>query len=259
MSIHKPFRLLILGLVLILWGVPGLVLASRSTTPPPATKAPAVLLSVALGPSADNTLYEDPNGTLSNGAGEYFFAGRTGPIGNNAIRRGVIRFELAGNIPSAATIVSVTLYLTMSRTTAGDEPVELHRLTASWGEGSSRATGEEGGGAPAAPGDATWIHRFYSSTPWTAPGGDFVVTASATTTVGSSGAYSWNGPGMVSDVQSWLMAPSTNDGWLLSGNETTPTTAKRFNTRENTAPETRPVLVVTYTLPHSVFLPLVLK
>ncbi len=257
MSIHKPFRLLILGLVLILWGVPGLALASWSTTPPPATKAPTGLLSVTLSPSADNTLYEEPTGALSNGKGQYFFVGRTNQI-TDSIRRGVIRFDLAGNIPASATIVGAMLYLTMSKTAAGDEPVELHRLTADWGEGNSSASGDEGRGATATPDSATWFHQFYSSIFWTAPGGDFAVTASATTTVSGIGPYAWNAPGMVSDVQSWLETPSTNDGWLLLGNETTPTTAKRFNTRENTL-DTRPVLVVTYTLPHSVFLPIVLK
>ena len=69
--------------------------------------------------------------------------------------------------------------------------------------------------------------------------------ASATTTVGGVGAYySWNTDGIVSDIQSWLDAPSTNHGWLLLGNEASSTTTKRFNTRENPDPEHRPVLVI---------------
>ncbi len=65
---------------------------------------------------------------------------------------------------------------------------------------------------------------------------------------------------MVSDVQAWLDAPSTNDGWLLLGNETTSSTAKRFDTKENLDLNARPLLVVTYLLlPHKTYLPLISK
>jgi hypothetical protein len=64
---------------------------------------------------------------------------------------------------------------------------------------------------------------------------------------------------MVSDLQSWLDAPVTNYGWLLLGNEASLATAKRFNTRENTSPETRPVLLIEYALPYAIYLPTVLR
>jgi hypothetical protein len=213
-----------------------------------------------LSPSADNTLYEDLNNPLSNGAGAYFFAGRAGAAVNGTIRRGLIRFDVASSMPPTATIIGATLYLTMSQTIAGPQPVELHRVMASWGEGSSAATGGEGGGAPAAAGDATWLYRFYSSTLWTTAGGDFVAAASATTTVSSVGPYTWSAPGMVADVQTWLDSPATDNGWLLLGNETTSITAKRFNAKENPDPNARPLLAVTYLLlPHKTYLPLIAK
>jgi hypothetical protein len=257
MYIKKFLGLLILGSILILWSLPGFALASH-TAPMPSTTS-ASTLSVALGSSADNTLYEDAAGSLSNGAGTHFFVGRTGQTADS-IRRGLIKFDVSSSLPPTATIVGVTLYLTMSQSVAGPEPVELHRVTASWGEGSSIATGGEGGGAPAAAGDATWIHRFYSSTLWTTAGGDFVVTTSATTTVSNVGPYSWSAPGMVSDVQMWLDTPSINNGWLLLGNEATSSTAKRFDAKENADSNARPMLVVTYLLlPHKTYLPIVLK
>ena len=78
--------------------------------------------------------------------------------------------------------------------------------------------------------------------------------------VDNPGRYSWSTPGMVSDVQMWLNAPAANDGWLLLGNETTLSTAKRFATRENPVSSARPLLVVTYLLPpYKVYLPLALK
>jgi hypothetical protein len=256
MIVRRLPRFVLLGLIFSVLSLPGLALASQLATPHTLTDS----LSVALSPSADNTLYEDPNGSLSNGAGAHFFAGRAASTANGAIRRGLIRFDIASSLPPTATIVGATLYLTMSQTIAGPQLLTLHRVTATWGEGSSAAAGNEGIGALAAAGDATWLHRFYSSTLWTMPGGDFVATASATTTVAGIGSYSWSAPGMVSDVQTWLDAPPTNDGWLLLGNEATSITAKRFDTKENPNPNSRPLLVVTYLLlPYKTYLPLVSK
>ena len=48
--------------------------------PPPAN-------SVTFTPAKDNTLYENLAGGLSNGAGQWFFAGRTA---NSLIRRGLL-------------------------------------------------------------------------------------------------------------------------------------------------------------------------
>ena len=105
-------------------------------------------------------------------------------------------------------------------------------MTTAWGEGTSDATGEEGGGAAATIGDATWIH---SSNPvlWTNVGGDFVAAASDTQSLNANGNYNWSSPAMVTDVQSWVNDPSTNFGWLLRGNEATIATSMRFASHEN--------------------------
>ena len=93
-----------------------------------------LLTTVELPSVADNTLYEDDNGLLSNGAGEYFFAGRVGNSGGDKFRRGLIRFGLS-TIPSTATINSVTLDLNMSRTRfTSNQAVSLHTVLADWGE-----------------------------------------------------------------------------------------------------------------------------
>jgi hypothetical protein len=213
--------------------------------------------SVALSPSKDNTLYEDDAGSLSNGAGDYFFVGRTG---GGAIRRGVIAFDIAGHIPAASIIVSVTLKLDLSRTSSGAQSIALHRLLTDWGEGTSNAVGEEGSGAASASGDATWLHTFYDADFWAKPGGDFSPTASATATVDGIGSYTWaTTEAMVADVQLWRNTPEANFGWLLLGNESKPRTSKRFNARENSDPETRPELIVEYLPPKVVYLPIILK
>lgn len=201
---------------------------------------------VALQPIKDNTLYESAAGELSNGAGQHFFAGRTNQP-SNSIRRALIAFDIAGNIPPNASILSVLLTLNMSQTTSTSHTVSLHRVNADWGEGTSVASGNEGGGAPATTGDATWLHRFFNSTQWSTAGGDFVASPSAEISVGTTGTYTWGSTQeMVNDVQQWLNSPSTNFGWLLKGNEASQPTSKRFDSRENANPALRPQLTVTY-------------
>jgi hypothetical protein len=139
-------------------------------------------------PSKDNTLYEyDPaEGDHSNGAGFHFFAGENGM---GELRRGVVAFDVAGAIPPGSTITAVSLTMNMSMTPAGAVTVELHRLLADWGEGTSHAPMGEGDGAPATTNDATWRHRFFDSVFWTTQGGDFSPTVSASQSVAGVGQY----------------------------------------------------------------------
>jgi hypothetical protein len=195
-------------------------------------------------PVKDNTLYEfvPADGDLSNALGNHFFAGETGM---GELRRGVLAFDIAGNIPAGSTILGVTLSLNMSRTGLDDaQNVELHKMLADWGEGTSVAPGEEGTGAPATTNDATWRHRFFDTIFWATEGGNFSATVSATQSVGAVGVYTWSSPPMVGDVQSWLNNPATNFGWLVLGDESEILTAKRFDTRESASP---PVLTIQYT------------
>jgi hypothetical protein len=198
-----------------------------------------------IGALQDTTLYEDPAGALGNGAGEYLFAGRTGA---GAIRRTLLAFDVAAQVPAGATIDRVELQLDMSRSVAtGGGEVSVHRVSRIWGEGPSNAPGEEGGGALAQPGDATWLHAVSPGELWSTPGGDFVATASASRSVSGIGTYQWGGNGLVADVQSWLDDPSGNFGWVLLGDETAVPSAKRFNSAENLDEATRPLLIVDFT------------
>ncbi len=199
-----------------------------------------------LNPSQDNSLFEDPNGALSNGQGIYLFSGKTNqPL----LRRAMLKFDIAGNIPSNATITGVSLELFMDLTIAGNTPMSLHALNSSWGEGASDAPGQEGTGTAAASGDVTWLHRFFPGSNWSNPGGDFQSSADATANVASVGTYTWSSPALLSRVQSWFSNPSLNHGWILIGDETTNPTAKRFYSRENPNMSGRPKLIVTYTVP----------
>jgi hypothetical protein len=156
-------------------------------------------VTVTLSPSKDNTLYESATGAVSNGAGEYLFAGKTD---RGLLRRAVIQFDVAGALPAGSTINSVTLQLNVSRTRQNTQrTTSVHRVLADWGEGASNADQNEGQGAPADTGDATWIHRSrVPDIPWASAGGDYTALASATAPVGGNASYSWSGTGLVAFV-----------------------------------------------------------
>ncbi|MBL8724708.1 MAG: DNRLRE domain-containing protein [Planctomycetes bacterium] len=194
----------------------------------------------------DNTLYQSATGTLSNGRGTGLYVGVTGQPG---IRRPLLKFDVDGVVPAGARILSAQLNLScVTSAFGGPLPVTMHRALASWGEGTSVATGGGGQGAAARTGDATWLHRFYPNTFWTSPGGDFAPTPSATIVTPPYGLCSSNvTTALVADVQSMLDNPSGNFGWLLKTNELTAYMARKIESRESNF--TKPVLSVTYVLP----------
>lgn len=204
-------------------------------------------LAVELSAQKDATLTQDLTEELGSGASEAIFAGRVGAMGGGLRRRALIQFDVASAVPEGATIVATTLVLQMTQTASGSQTVSLHRAAADWGEGPSVAAG--GQGVPAEPGDSTWGYRFYESTAWTSPGGDYVAAASASIVVNQTGSYSWSTDLMRADVQAWLDDPSANHGWLVRGNESATKTVKKFASRESLSADYRPRLVVEYEPP----------
>ena len=200
---------------------------------------PAAAQSVAVSASEDATLYAE--GDLANGGGQYLFAGLTA---NGRARRSLLRFDVAAAVPPGFVVESATLTLTLDRTIVPATPIAIHRLLASWGEGSIDVTGREGDGADAESGDATWADRFHPDVSWSVAGGDFAPAPSATSTAGGPSAVVFSGGAMVADVQAWLDDASSNQGWILVGDESTVPTAKRFASRQSFDPAMAPVLVV---------------
>ena len=195
---------------------------------------------------------------LVGGAGEYLFVGMTGQTNidtgepENALRRGILVFGTATNgIPAGATVTDVTLRLYQSQASpfvgpTGENDIHLHRVTTAWGEGSSDAGVLKGQGTAAEPNDATWLHTFYDAENWSTAGGDYVAAPSASLTVGSAeDFYEWSSAEMIADVQAWLADPASNFGWIIIGEESTPS-ARRFDTRENAAFQNRPQLTISY-------------
>ena len=145
--------------------------------------------------SEDNAIYSGRDG-FSNGQG----CMPVRKLGEGGERRGLIRFDLAA-IPTGSLVESATVTLFAEPV---QDPrvstVDLHRVAAAWGEGSSDADGDlcirAGDGAVAAVGDATWRYRFYPDPDriWSTPGGDHAAVASATRAVDSTaGEHTWSG------------------------------------------------------------------
>jgi hypothetical protein len=206
-----------------------------------AAVAPAQIQTVELEPTRDTTLYFDATGSLANGAGSGLFVGRTGQ--SRAVRA-LLFFDVAAAVPAGMVITRAELELQVSRTRSAGMTIGAHRVSQSWGEGSSNAARGGGGGAPATSGDATWLHRFFPGQLWTTPGGDFAAAASSTTSAGSFGAVLWpTSAALVADAQAMLDQPATNFGWLLRGDENA--SSLRFDSREATA-SLRPKLRLRY-------------
>jgi autotransporter-associated beta strand protein len=223
--------------------------------------------TIGLSPCKDNTLIQttDAAKQLSNGTGA-IYVGRTNQDYQDtptiSIRRGLMEFNLVGDIPAGATITAVSLTLSDVRGQNGDEPTALRDMLRDWGEGTSFFNG--GQGAAATNNDATWLYTFYNaanpsaSPTWTTPGGaagiDFSSTVSAVAIDYALGAFkpfvisSTGNPLMVADLQNWLDHPAANFGWIVLGNESQGQTAKRFGSREGISPESPPLLAVSYTV-----------
>lgn len=215
--------------------------AGTTCTPDPCPNSSVTLTVTA---SQDNTLYEDASGSKSNGAGQYLY---TGNQNNGLKRRGVVAFDVS-SIPSAALVQSVTLTLFCNSAAGSPVSVGLHRATATWGEGTSVGSGNEGSGGTSTPNDATWLHRFYNSVFWAVAGGDFASSPSATLSVPAVAnvPYQWTGAGLVGDVQSWIEGSTTNAGWVIRGDEASSNNLRRFASRETANPANRPTLQITY-------------
>lgn len=204
--------------------------------------------TITLSAVKDNTIYFNTL-AVSNGGGQFVFSGTNG-VGQPL--RGLMKFDLAANIPAGSTINSVQLVLTMSQAIAHTASnIQLRRLSADWGESTTDAANGEGTGGLAATGDATWQSAFHPSTPWSTQGGSFSATISAVQIVGNNGTHTWaSTPTLVADAQSFLDATGGNFGWLLfNTNESITPSAKRFVSRTGFPVNSRPRLIVDFTPP----------
>lgn len=214
--------------------------------------------TITIGASQDGTIYSN-HVERGSGGGNALIVGTNG---RDDPRRALITFDVASHVPAGAIIQDVKLTMVMGQLPTEPEEistVELHRLTTSWGEGTTQqqnppndSFGGMGQGAPAHAGDVTWIARFWgaSPTPWTTPGGDFAAAVSGSAAIGLpiDVPYSWESTAaMVGDVQDWLDNPASNNGWILKNvDETSMSTFRVFYSRQTATAALRPQLSITY-------------
>lgn len=206
---------------------------------------------LVLEPSRDNTLFEDTGGQLSNGSGQYLFMGRTGGDKgvDRKLRRALLSFDLSA-IEPRSQITRVELQISIDQIPIGAVPgsSSVHRVLGDWGEGASDAWGAEGQGIQAEPGDATWLHSFFSGGFWTTAGGDFIGTPSQSASFGPSRQVLTftSSDGLIADVETWVNQPDSNFGWMILGDEPVTKNARRFPSRENPDQDMRPKLTVEF-------------
>jgi hypothetical protein len=215
--------------------------------------------TVAIVAGKDNTIYS-AFPTNSNGAGEYFFVGKNAAGNAGSVQRALLQFDVS-TIPANAVITSAALTLYVNKSAPEATGIELLKVSAAWGEGTSDASGREAQGAAATANDATWQQKTFPSPNWTTAGGDFSSAVSATVPliaagIGAATAVTLTGPAMVGDVQGWLANSANNFGWIIKANdETLGASVKRFTSRNSTLTAQRPTLSVIY----EVSLPVTLK
>jgi len=209
---------------------------------------PARADSTNLAAGADTSISEDfPDNNF--GAATELPAG----LNNMSFRsRELIRFDIAGQIPSNAVIKSVSLTISVVRlpgTGGVASTFDLRRVMAAWVEGTG--SGQSGTGANA--GEVTWNERAAGSLLWSAPGGvvsnDFSATISSSAPINGLGSYTFaSTSNTVADAQAWLLNPSANFGWvLMTESEGVRGTLRRFASREDTG--NVPGLLVQYVVP----------
>jgi hypothetical protein len=200
--------------------------------------------SITLPASADATLFEvEPNNAA--GGDSFFISGTTQ---NGPRNRALLQFDIASAVPAGSQITRVGMSLEVTRVPGDGFEASLfgfHRVLRSWGEGETIVTDNFGGlGAPAAPGDATWLNRFHSdipgaSQPWGAPGGapgvDYNPNYSGSVFLFGTDVYQVETtPDLVADVQYWLDNPQLNFGWMfISTSEELRFTARRLASSED--------------------------
>jgi len=197
---------------------------------------------LVLQPARDTSIFADNFGHAS-GAGDLF----VGATAGGQARRALLEFDLSSIAPGLiVTEAALTMSITRTSFSSPNSATALHRVDADWGEDASNAGGS-GGGDSARTGDATWTLRFFgdSGTGWTQPGGDFAVTPSAEVTLGGIDRYTWTGPGLVADLNSWIANPASNHGWIVIGDEAESGTARRIPSREAVSVIQRPELTLT--------------
>ncbi|MFN9306775.1 MAG: PKD domain-containing protein, partial [Planctomycetota bacterium] len=181
-----PTATTVFNVRLLATGPGGSASLTRALTIVPASE------SVTMESVADTSVYSLNTGAssgTSNGANPQMVCGRAYnpnsppiiPAVDNGLRRALVRFDVANNVPAGSTVLGANLQMACTYDPllpTGAQTVSLHRLTRVWTEGTTNLGIGLGGAATG--GDATWASATSSGSivNWTTAGGDFVAGAS---------------------------------------------------------------------------------
>ncbi len=208
-------------------------------------------------PAAADTFINAAFPDNNNGSSPSLYTGQNGMGG---AMRALVRFEPPAGWQGRVTVSRVVLTMVTRGTGSGETTpptaatASLQALTAAWQEGTGvgDGSGQNTVGQACGTAGATWNQPACAGgTAWS--GGAVATAVSATASVPASleAAVTWDSDaagnaGMVADVQSWIDAPSANQGWrIASSTEGTNGLAQRFYAREAAAKG--PALAVTAT------------
>jgi hypothetical protein len=184
--------------------------------------------------TGDDTLFQN-NVNNSLGVPGVF----VGTDSSTAFKDGLMAFNVS-SIPAGATITGATLdlFIGMVAGSGGSNVVnsgaprtislydESQPSGASTNAAGAASFGGHGQGSAANPGDATWNDASFNSTPalatpWSSGSAANITGSSVAlaTTSGIPGTTSalvqWSSPGLATEVQDWVNAPSSNNGLVL--------------------------------------------
>jgi hypothetical protein len=215
--------------------------------------------AVSIIPVADTSLLEFFPSNNIGGAIE-LIAG----TGENLTRhRPLIKFDVAGQLPTGARVTAAQLVLEVTKVPQNGfafAEYGLHRMLKDWGEGnkvsSTNCMSCAGSGWPASTNEACWLDAFTDAPgDWTEPGAqatnDYVALPASVATVYKEADNPYifvSTPKMIADAQLWLDRPATNFGWmLLCQTEDVAFSARRFGSREH--PISPPLLQISFLAP----------
>jgi hypothetical protein len=152
-------------------------------------------------------------------------------------QRALVKFDVS-SIKPCWNVTSATLRMKLATAANPNTVVHaVHRLGADWTEdGATWNCAED-----TDPGNMT--QDCTGASAWTAAGGDFDPTPSATATpaAGSSGTTTWD---VTDDVEAFRQAPASNHGWMIKGADEGTDFELVYRSIETAAP----VLRIVYTL-----------
>jgi len=194
--------------------------------------------SVTLIPTEDATISEKSL-DIPLGGQPTLDSGTTGPNEGLKMNRALLKFTVAANIPTNATVTSATLTMTVVQapTTTGLW-FSLHKILPGWSESA-----------------VTWTNRLSPAAPWSAPGGeegpDYSSLVTQSNLITGTGTFTFaSNSNLVADVQDWVSNPVTNSGWILiCDQEDLERSVRKFASRETSYATNRPSLEVQFTRP----------